>query len=87
VAGAIDEVQRAFVARFLRERRIRTEGELRRAVEEEVARKVEEVRERLRRREEAVRRNERVWAQIRDLEEERAVERRVERMMSMSGRG
>lgn len=76
--GPSASVVAAFAKRFIHEQGIRSEAELERRVQEAVQRRMGEVRERMGRREEAIKRNEGVRREIRLLEAQRRTEERVE---------
>ncbi|KAF2194945.1 hypothetical protein K469DRAFT_722340 [Zopfia rhizophila CBS 207.26] len=70
-----------FASQFIAEHNIQDAGELERVVEEKIKDRLEVVRERMREREEAVKKNEGVNRQLEDLEVQRSAEVRVEEMV------
>lgn len=78
--------QLAFLHSFLSSRpEIRSPAQAREAIETEIEFKIEEAKERYRRREHAIKQNDMIIEQIREMEEQRRVERRVWEMMRKGG--
>lgn len=67
-----------YASRFIEEHGIQDAGQLERVVEEKVKELMDTVMERMREREEAVRKNEEIGKQLADLEVQRVTERRVQ---------
>jgi hypothetical protein len=75
-----------FAERFIKEHAIEDAGQLERIVEEQIKQKMEVVKERMREREQAVKKNEGVDRELVNLKEARNVERRVADMMIKKSR-
>jgi hypothetical protein len=79
--GQVDEEQREFVLEFLKRNNVKTEAQLKKAVNDEIERKIKEIRERMRQREEALKNNEKVQNELKNLVDGVERERKIAEQM------